>query len=165
MRFPLLLSSAYVLLLAVAAAPSASAFHHDRDDNASLPTEVTCESNDQRQVSCEMDTRGAVEITRQLSRTRCVEGQNWGLAKHSVWVSDGCRAVFRNVSKVASIAPQGDTALGSCNVRKGAQGTLVTQVPVGDDYQELIVEYPDGRFMCMLRSNGQVQSLTPLKRR
>ncbi len=154
------------------AGPSASAGHHgrhhgddDRDDSGSLPTEVTCESNDQRQVSCGMDTRGAVEISRQLSRTRCVEGQNWGLAKHSVWVSGGCRATFRNVSKVAAFVPAGDTALGSCNVRKGAQGTLVTQVPVGSDYQELIVDYPDGRFMCMLRNNGQVQSLTPLKRR
>ncbi len=36
--------------------------------------------------------------------------------------------------------------------------------PAGD-YQELIVDYPDGRFMCMLRNNGQVQSLMPLKGR
>lgn len=163
MRHPLLLSCAFALLSSAVASP-AIAHRHD-DDTANLPAEVTCESNDQKQVSCEMDTRGAVEITRQLSRTRCEEGQNWGLTKHSVWVSGGCRAVFRNVSKAASPATTGDTALGSCNVRKGAQGTLVTQVPVGNDYQELIVDYPDGRFMCMLRNNGQVQSLTPLKRR
>jgi hypothetical protein len=43
-------------------------------------------------------------------------------------------------------------------MRKGAQGTLVTQMPVGSDYQELIIDYPDGRFLCMMRNNGQVQS-------
>ena len=48
---------------------------------------------------------------------------------------------------------------------KGAQGTLVTQVPVGTDYQELIIDYPDGRFLCMMRNDGRVQSVTPLRRR
>lgn len=137
----------------------------DRDDDAALPREVTCESTDQRQVSCDMDTRGNVEIVRQLSRTRCEQGQNWGLSRHSVWVNGGCRATFRNMSKAAANAPAGDTALGSCNMRKGAQGTLVTQVPVGTDYQELIIDYPEGRFLCMMRNNGQVQSLTPIRHR
>ncbi|MCU1157068.1 DUF3011 domain-containing protein [Stenotrophomonas maltophilia] len=133
--------------------------------DAALPREVTCESTGQQQVSCDLNTRGNVEIVRQLSRTRCEEGKNWGLSRHSVWVNGGCRAVFRNVSKVAYSAPAGDTALGSCNMRKGAQGTLVTQMPVGSDYQELIIDYPDGRFLCMMRNNGQVQSLTPVRRR
>ncbi|MBN4959825.1 DUF3011 domain-containing protein [Stenotrophomonas maltophilia] len=133
--------------------------------DAALPREVTCESTGQQQVSCDLNTRGNVEIVRQLSRTRCEEGKNWGLARHSVWVNGGCRAVFRNVSSVATPAPAGDTALGSCNMRKGAQGTLVTQMPVGSDYQELIIDYPDGRFLCMMRNNGQVQSLTPVRRR
>ena len=138
---------------------------HDDDSDAALPREVTCESTDQQQVSCEMDTRGNVEVVRQLSHTRCEQGQNWGLSRHSVWVNGGCRAVFRNVSKVAYSAPAGDTALGSCNLRKGAQGTLMTRMPVGSDYQELIIDYPDGRFLCMMRNNGQVQSLTPVRRR
>ncbi|ARZ72896.1 hypothetical protein CCR98_01385 [Stenotrophomonas sp. WZN-1] len=138
---------------------------HDDDNDAALPREVTCESTDQQQVSCDMDTRGNVEVVRQLSHTRCEEGRNWGLSRHSVWVNGGCRAVFRNVSKVTYSAPAGDTALGSCNMRKGAQGTLVTQMPVGNDYQELIIDYPDGRFLCMMRNNGQVQSLTPVRRR
>lgn len=133
--------------------------------DAALPREVTCESTGQQQVSCDLNTRGNVEIVRQLSRTRCEEGKNWGLSRHSVWVNGGCRAVFRNVSKVAYSAPAGDTALGSCNMRKGAQGTLVTQMPVGSDYQELIIDYPDGRFLCMMRNNGQVQSLTPVRHR
>ncbi|WP_457802924.1 DUF3011 domain-containing protein [Stenotrophomonas maltophilia] len=133
--------------------------------DAALPREVTCESTGQQQVSCDLNTRGNVEIVRQLSRTRCEEGKNWGLSRHSVWVNGGCRAVFRNVSSVTTPAPSGDTALGACNVRKGAQGALVTQMPVGSDYQELIIDYPDGRFLCMMRNNGQVQSLTPVRRR
>ncbi|MBH1406708.1 DUF3011 domain-containing protein [Stenotrophomonas maltophilia] len=132
--------------------------------DAALPREVTCESTGQQQVSCDLNTRGNVEIVRQLSRTRCEEGKNWGLARHSVWVNGGCRAVFRNVSSVATPAPAGDTALGSCNMRKSAQGTPVTQMPVGSDYQELIIDYPDGRFLCMMRNNGQVQSLTPMRK-
>ncbi|HDS1301787.1 MULTISPECIES: DUF3011 domain-containing protein [Stenotrophomonas] len=133
--------------------------------DAALPREVTCESTGQQQVSCDLNTRGNVEIVRQLSHTRCEQGQNWGLSRHSVWVNGGCRAVFRNVSKAANSAAPGDTALGSCNMSKGAQGTLVTQMPVGSDYQELIIDYPDGRFLCMMRNNGQVQSVTPLRRR
>ena len=133
--------------------------------DAALPREVTCESTDEQQVSCDLNTRGNVAIMRQLSHTRCEEGKNWGLSRHSVWVNGGCRAVFRNVSSVTTPAPAGDTALGSCNMRKGAQGTLVTQMPVGSDYQELIIDYPDGRFLCMMRNSGQVQSLTPVRRR
>lgn len=147
-----------------AAVPPSPVRRHETDGDAALPNEVACESNDQRQVSCDMNTRGNVEVSRQLSRTRCEQGLNWGLSRHSVWVSGGCRAVFRNTSSARAV-PAGHTALGSCNARKGDQGTLVTQVPVGSDYQELIIDYADGRFLCMLRNNGQVQSLTPVRRR
>ncbi|HGM5940996.1 DUF3011 domain-containing protein [Stenotrophomonas maltophilia] len=132
--------------------------------DAALPREITCESTGQQQVSCDLNTCGNVEIVRQLSRTRCEEGKNWGLARHSVWVNGGCRAVFRNVSSVTTPAPAGDTALGACNMRKGEQGALVTQMPVGNEYQELIIDYPEGRFLCMTRNNGQVQSVTPVRR-
>lgn len=144
----------------------------DDRDGDDLPVEVTCESQDQRQHSCDMDTRGAVKVTRQLSRTACVEGQTWGLARHSVWVSGGCRAVFRNTSvrDRVSVAPSASgglqgAALAACNARKGEQGSLVTQVPVGDDYTEVIADYADGRFMCMVTRDGNVQSVTPLRKR
>ncbi|WP_442254113.1 DUF3011 domain-containing protein [Stenotrophomonas pavanii] len=148
-----------------APAASGAQSHAAAGGDAALPREVTCESTDEQQVSCDLNTRGNVEIVRQLSRTRCEEGKNWGLSRHSVWVNGGCRAVFRNVSTVTTPAPAGDTALGACNMRKGAQGALVTQMPVGSDYQELIIDYPDGRFLCMMRNSGQVQSLTPVRRR
>jgi len=131
---------------------------------------VTCESHGNEQAECEMDTRGDVQLVRQLSRSDCVRGQNWGLNRHSVWVKDGCRAEFRNLSRAGDHgsdhpAGQGGELLGACNVRAGASGALVTRVPVNDDVTELIVDYPDGRFLCMVRNDGQVQSLTRMRKR
>ena len=62
--------------------------------SANLPTRVTCESENNRQKECAMDTRGSVRIVRQLSDTRCVEGVNWGQNRESIWVKNGCRAEF-----------------------------------------------------------------------
>ncbi|QNK03654.1 DUF3011 domain-containing protein [Dyella telluris] len=138
---------------------------HDGHDNGPLPSKVTCESSDAKQVWCDMDTRGNVHMVKQLSHTDCREGQNWGLSNHSVWVNGGCRAVFENVSRNHDHAADGNDdagnpALAACNSRKGSQGAVVTSVPVGNDYKELIIDYPDGRFVCMLRNDGGVQSLT-----
>lgn len=146
--------------------------HHDDEDDGggNLPAQVTCESEGKQQTSCEMNTRGAVVVDRQLSRSRCVEGQTWGLSPHAVWVSDGCRATFRNTS-VRAPAPVrggnggGGPALAACDDRKGERGTLVTQLPVGDSYTEVIVDYADGRHLCMVTRDGAVSSLTPMRRR
>lgn len=53
-----------------------------------------CESTDGRYRECRIDTRQGVQMTRQLSRTQCVEGQNWGIGRDVVWVDRGCRAEF-----------------------------------------------------------------------
>jgi len=37
-------------------------------------------------------------------------------------------------------------------------------VPVNDEAAELIIDYPDGRYLCMARNDGQVMSLTRLQR-
>lgn len=132
--------------------------------------EVTCESNGGAQVECDMDTRGDVRIVRQLSRTECVQGRNWGLYHHSVWVKDGCRAVFSNEGKDRSFHPAAPISmenaaelLGSCNVKADARGTLVTRVPMNKDVTELIIDYPDGRFLCIARNDGFVMSLTHIR--
>lgn len=56
---------------------------------------VRCESEDQRQRRCDANVRRGVDIMRQLSRTRCVQGQNWGWDRGGIWVTGGCRAEFR----------------------------------------------------------------------
>jgi hypothetical protein len=55
---------------------------------------VRCESNDGRTRRCNVDTRGGVRLSRQLSDTRCVQGRNWGYDSNGIWVSGGCRAEF-----------------------------------------------------------------------
>lgn len=138
--------------------------------NTGASKEVTCESVGNEQTECDMDTHGEVRLVRQLSRTECVQNRNWGLYHHSVWVKDGCRAVFSNVpggSRAPSRRPAGagNELLGACNVRAKADGALVTRVPVNDQTTELIVDYPDGRFLCMVRNDGLVESLTPIRKR
>lgn len=55
---------------------------------------VRCESNDDRIRRCNVDTRGGVRLSRQLSDTRCIQGRNWGYDRSGIWVSGGCRAEF-----------------------------------------------------------------------
>lgn len=55
---------------------------------------VRCESNDGRTRYCPADVRGGVRLTRQLSRTDCIQGRNWGYDNRGIWVSGGCRAEF-----------------------------------------------------------------------
>lgn len=155
----------------VAAAPGPE---HAQAPATTGAAEVTCESRDHRKQECDMDTAGEVRLVRQLSHDACVEGQTWGLARHSVWVTDGCRAVFRNVSATGSHGHHRDPAppaagagdlQAACDARAGARGTPVTRVPVGSASTELIIDYPDGRFLCMVRNDGLVTSLTRLRAR
>jgi len=141
------------------------------DSNAARS--VVCESVDQKQHECDMDTRGTVVVSRQLSRTRCVQGQNWDVNRHSIWVKDGCRAEFSNVSRRQddSARWRGEGGRGgradllqACDDRARADGSEVTRVAVNQDLMELIVNYPDGRYLCLVHTDGTVQSLTRLGR-
>jgi hypothetical protein len=55
---------------------------------------VRCESINSRSNFCRADTRGGVQIVRQLSRERCVRGRNWEVRRDGIVVDDGCRAEF-----------------------------------------------------------------------
>lgn len=67
-----------------------------------------------------------------------------------------------NTRRPAATGP-GAELLGACNVRAGANGALLTRVPINEDTTELIIDYPDGRFLCMARNDGQVLSLTRIR--
>ena len=56
---------------------------------------VRCESQKGRQQRCNVAVRRGVDIVRQLSKTRCVQRQNWGWDRGGIWVDGGCRAEFR----------------------------------------------------------------------
>lgn len=52
-----------------------------------------CESTNGRTERCA--SSGRAEFIRQLSNTPCVRGQSWGTDSRGVWVSNGCRGLFR----------------------------------------------------------------------
>jgi hypothetical protein len=102
---------------------------------------VRCESSGYRYQHCSADTKGRVTIDRQLSSTRCREGDNWGYDRHGIWVNKGCGAEFRvsgggshnNALKagaaIASIAII--AALASRNSNSGNQNADVAPWAVG----------------------------------
>lgn len=55
---------------------------------------IECSSREFRENYCPADTRGGVELVRQISRVRCDEGRTWGYDRRGIWVSDGCEAQF-----------------------------------------------------------------------
>lgn len=58
---------------------------------------VTCESNGNDREFCRVRGLRDADVTleRQLSKTKCREGDTWGVSDRGIWVDDGCRAVFR----------------------------------------------------------------------
>lgn len=65
-----------------------------RAATGSAPTLVRCESAGNRQRRCNAVVGSEVRLLRQLSRTRCVQRQNWGWDRGGVWVDGGCGAEF-----------------------------------------------------------------------
>lgn len=92
MRLPV--ASCLVLVSTAVAAGAAFAQSGDdpyRNDGSQV---VRCESVDGRTRECAADTRGGVRLARQLSRSACLEGRNWGYGRDRIWVSQGCRGEF-----------------------------------------------------------------------
>jgi hypothetical protein len=72
-------------------------------DSTPTPTSesvVVCESQDNKRVTCPVDTRGGVELQRQLSSASCVG--TWGYTPEGIWVDNGCRAEFKVYPEQAS---------------------------------------------------------------
>ncbi|HEV2688737.1 MAG TPA: DUF3011 domain-containing protein [Bryobacteraceae bacterium] len=69
----------------------------DRDPGrADRPTQggLVCSSNNGERVYCAVDTRGGVQLVRQISGSPCDQGRTWGWDNRGVWVDRGCRAEF-----------------------------------------------------------------------
>ena len=71
--------------------------------------DVRCASSGYNYNMCQVDTgRGSeVRLVRQISNTRCVEGQTWGWNRAGVWVDRGCEGVFRVSRRWAGGGPGG----------------------------------------------------------
>lgn len=56
---------------------------------------ITCTSKNYGYTHCNVSTWGReVRVERQISSTRCVQGDNWGVDWRGIWVDRGCNAVF-----------------------------------------------------------------------
>ena len=58
------------------------------------PQSVRCESDRGREQRCDVGVWKGAALTRQLSKSPCVQGHSWGWDQRGVWVSRGCRAEF-----------------------------------------------------------------------
>jgi hypothetical protein len=56
---------------------------------------ITCQSQGFEYNHCRVKGRKRVSLERQLSKTRCQRGDNWGVDDRGIWVDRGCGAVFR----------------------------------------------------------------------
>lgn len=54
--------------------------------------------------------------------------------------------------------------MSACNARARASGEEVTRVALNQDLTEIIINYPDGRYGCLVHEDGTVQSFTRLGR-
>ena len=55
---------------------------------------VVCSSVKNQRAHCATPFRGRARLMENLSKTRCVENQNWGSRRGMVWVTSGCRGRF-----------------------------------------------------------------------
>jgi Protein of unknown function (DUF3011) len=55
---------------------------------------LTCSSDDGGYRYCRADTQNYVQLTRQISGSRCQQGYSWGYDPRGIWVDRGCRAQF-----------------------------------------------------------------------
>jgi len=87
------------LPLAVAMRSAAAAQYNDWQPGPGWDRDidVRCASNGYQYNMCQVDTgRGSdVRLISQVSKTRCVEGNNWGWNRAGIWVDQGCEGVFR----------------------------------------------------------------------
>ena len=56
---------------------------------------LICQSSEKSRQRCDTTVKEGVDLLRQLSRTRCVQGSNWDWDRAGIWVDRGCRAEFR----------------------------------------------------------------------
>lgn len=56
---------------------------------------ITCSSDDMQRHTCQVDARGGVQLTRQISGSPCIFGRTWGYDARGIWVDRGCRAEFQ----------------------------------------------------------------------
>jgi hypothetical protein len=81
--------TALAALILVFVAPNTMVHAQDRGHGDA----VDCESRDMERTRCHVSWSDA-RLVRQLSDTRCVRDENWGIDRHGLWVDRGCAGRF-----------------------------------------------------------------------
>lgn len=69
--------------------------YRDASYRSDAQKSVKCESHDGKRNTCDADLRGyRIQDVREISRTDCDIGRNFGYDDRGVWVDEGCRAQF-----------------------------------------------------------------------
>jgi hypothetical protein len=142
--------------------------------STALADQITCESKGDRPESCSTFQAGSqVRMVRQISGSPCVEGRSWGVDQSSIWVSNGCRAVFdvqpargygrdyasrgegrREAARRACI----DQALASRTF--GPEQVRTNDVHwIGEGMIAVSLDTPNGPMNCTIDREGNVQSM------
>ena len=66
---------------------------------------IECRSDQRRRATCATPWRDAVMV-RQISKTACVQGRNWGVHRGTIWVDDGCSGVFASTAGRRGAGPR-----------------------------------------------------------
>lgn len=89
---------------------------------------VICSSVKDRYAQCATPFRGRARLVENLSRTRCVENQNWGSRRGMVWVDGGCRGRF---SEGRGWGPEGGYNV-TCSSTSGRYTTCAWNASYGE---------------------------------
>lgn len=111
---------------------------------------VRCESTDGRQRTCPTPWQTESRLSRQLSSSACIAGQNWSSSRGQVWVSGGCRAEFS-----ALVTNAGGEI--SCESSDGRPRTCATPWPGSSDLLRQISGTPCVAGQNWSSSRGEVR--------
>lgn len=56
---------------------------------------ITCSSRSYQREVCDLPSTGRVYLDQQLSNSRCIQGETWGVIGRVLWVEEGCSGRFR----------------------------------------------------------------------
>lgn len=153
--FKYLAQLALVLLLSNMASATASA-----QPQRNAQKIVTCHSNNSEYQRCNVHNWSGVELIRQVSKTPCVRGDNWGVDGEWMWVSGGCRGDFGEVVRAQprSPDPRGEIVMDftkSCHSNNGKFKRC--QVGLWDD---AALVQNDSRTRCVRGDNWDLDGTT-----
>jgi hypothetical protein len=84
----------------------------------------------------------------------------------SLWVSDGCRAVFVADRDIAPKRSPGrpTEAIRACRANKSQYSRLLNVQDIHPGFFTIILRYADGEYACVVSETGTVSSFEKLRR-